>query len=102
MNIVLWLLQIVIAAFFLMAGYMKTFSPAQALEEKMHVKTKQVPAYRTLGILELLAVAGLILPLVLNIAPWMTGITGIGTAMVMMGAIVIHFKKQETPQVMLC
>ena len=96
MNIVLWMMQIAIAGMFAIAGGMKAFAPKQTLAEKMHYDTgKPLTAVRLLGWVELMAVAGLILPVALNILPVLTAWAAVGTAIVMAGAIVVHYKKNE-------
>jgi hypothetical protein len=96
MNIVLWIMQIAIAGMFAMAGGKKAFAPKQALVDQMHVDPdKSLLPIRLLGFVELLAVAGLILPVALGIMPSLTAWAAVGTGIVMVGAIVIHYKRKE-------
>jgi putative oxidoreductase len=96
MNIILWIIQALLALVFLMAGFMKTCQPIKALAEKMSWVTK-VPSVlvRLLGIAELLGAIGLILPALTHILSWLTILAAIGLALVMVGAIVLHAVRRE-------
>ena len=52
--------------------------------------------FRTVGVLELLGAAGLILPAVLGIAPTLVPLAAVGLALTMVGAIVTHLRLGET------
>lgn len=96
MNIVIWIMQIAIAGMFAMAGGKKTFASKQTLVDQMHFDPgKPLLPVRVLGMVELLAVAGLILPVALGIMPSLTAWAAIGTGLVMVGAIVVHYKRNE-------
>lgn len=96
MNIVLWVMQLAIAGMFAMAGGKKTFASKQTLVDQMHFDPdKPLLPIRVLGVVELLAVAGLILPVALGIMPSLTAWAAIGTGIVMIGAIVLHYKRKE-------
>ena len=96
MNITLWIIQALLALVFLMAGFMKTFRPLDALAERMSWVSKvPSPLVRLLGIVELLGAIGLILPILTNIWPWLTALTAVGLALVMVGAIVLHASRRE-------
>ena len=72
MNIVLWILQGILAVAFLMAGGFKLLTPA---EEMLAMgMTAPILALRIAGITELLGALGLILPSVLRIKPILTSI----------------------------
>ena len=63
MNIVLWIVQGLLALAFLLAGFMKTFRPVETLKKNMAwVSAVGAPFVRFIGIAELLAAIGLILP----------------------------------------
>ena len=70
MNIVLWIVQGLLALAFLLAGFMKTFRPVETLKKNMDwVRVVPTPFVRFIGVSEILGAIGLILP----------AITGIGT-----------------------
>lgn len=96
MNIVLWIVQGLLALAFLMAGFMKTFRPIETLKKNMSwVGTVAAPFVRFIGIAELLAGIGLILPLATGILPWLTVAAAVGLVIVMLSAAVFHASRRE-------
>lgn len=96
MNIALWIVQILLALAFLMAGSMKATQPVEKLQQRMnwtkHVKPGTV---RLVGILEILGALGLILPVATHILPWLTPVAAIGLVLTMIGAIITHVRLKE-------
>lgn len=96
MNIALWIAQGLGAGLFLMAGFIKTFTPMDKLGEKIPGMEKSPePMVRFIGISELLGGIGLILPWLTGIAPILTPIAAVGLATIMVLAIFVHLKKSE-------
>jgi uncharacterized membrane protein YphA (DoxX/SURF4 family) len=97
MNIVLWVVQILLALAFLMAGIMKSTQPIVKLAVRMAwVKAMKPPQLvRLIGILEILAAIGLILPAVTGILPWLTPVAAIGLVLTMIGAMIVHARIGE-------
>lgn len=99
MNVVLWIVQALLAVMYLMAGGMKTFRPLNALSTSMAwVRSAPAGFVRFVGIAELLGAVGLILPMVTNIAPWLTVAAAAGLVIVQIGAGVLHMSRGETRQ----
>jgi uncharacterized membrane protein YphA (DoxX/SURF4 family) len=99
-NIVLWVVQIVLAVAFLSAGLMKLSQPKEKLSPRMHwVDDFQDRQVRTIGALEVLAAIGLILPAATRILPWLTPLAAIGLVLVMIGAAVTHLRRHEASSV---
>lgn len=96
MNIVLWIVQGVLALLFLLAGFMKAFTPLEGLKKNM-AWTAAVPAWlvRFIGIAELLGALGLILPQLTRIAPLLTIVAAFGLALVMLFAAIFHASRKE-------
>ena len=94
MNIVLWILQTLLAAQFLQHGLIMVFPPAEYVE--IMNATLGVGFRYFIGIAELLAVAGLILPGVLRIYIWLLPLTLAGLLIVTVSATVFHLGKGET------
>ena len=93
MNLALWIATGLLAAVALAGGISKTFIPKEKLAAHHGgewTATASVGVVRTLGILELLAVAGLILPAVLGIAPVMVVVTAGCWILLMVGAMITH------------
>lgn len=64
-------------------------------------KTPAVGFVKALGILELLAAAGLILPAAVGIAPVLVPVTAVCWVLLMVGAMITHGKRGEAGFVML-
>jgi hypothetical protein len=85
-NVLLWIVQGLLAAIFLFAGGMKLVLPLDAL-------TGPIPLpglfMRFLGVVEVLGAVGLILPWLLRIRPGLTPLAAAGLVIIMIGATVI-------------
>ena len=96
MNIVLWIVQILLALAFAMAGIMKVTQPIDKLESRMGwVKDVGSRGVRLIGSLEILGAIGLILPAVTGVLPWLTPVAAIGLALTMVGAMITHGRRGE-------
>ncbi len=96
MNIVLWVVQILLALVFLMAGFFKATRPIETLSKRMAwVSSLPVAFVRFIGVAEMLGAIGLILPLVTDILPWLTVAAALGLVVVQASAIVFHLSRHE-------
>lgn len=96
MNTLLWVLQAVLAAAFLMAGLMKSTQPRDKLEPKLPwVKDFSTGTVRFIGIAEFLGALGLILPEATGIASILTPIAAAALAVVMVLAAFVHVRRRE-------
>jgi uncharacterized membrane protein YphA (DoxX/SURF4 family) len=97
MNIVVWIVQGLVALAFLTAGSMKAFVPLATLSKNM-AWVSSVPAafVRFIGVAEILGALGLILPLATGIAPWLTVAAAIGLVIVMVSAALFNVSRHET------
>ena len=88
MNILLWIIQILLAALFIFAGVMKFVIPMQEMTKNMKVP---LPGSFLLfiGAAELLGGLGLVLPSLLKTKPILTPLAAIGLAIIMIGAVVL-------------
>jgi putative oxidoreductase len=94
MTIVLWILQIVLAAQFLFHGWLFVNPPA-TLVEIMNARFS--PAFRiVIGVAELLAAIALILPGITRIMTWATPLAALGLMLVTASASVLHLTRGET------
>ena len=93
MNIVLWLLQALLAAQFLYHGWFFLFPPPQFVA----LLNEQFPVWFRLflGVAEVLAGVGLILPGVTRILPRLTPLAAVGIVIVTLSASVFHFSRGE-------
>ena len=100
MNIVIWIVQGLLAAMFLMAGIMKSTQPKEKLSKNMPwVNDVSASNVKLIGISQILAAIGLVLPQVTGILPWLTPLAAIGLVLTMIGAIILHVKRNENSSI---
>jgi uncharacterized membrane protein YphA (DoxX/SURF4 family) len=96
-NIVLWIVAGLLALAFLVSGGMKAVRPKQALAANMGwVEDVSGATVKAIGVVEVLAAIGLILPAALDIAPILTPLAATGLVLTMIGAMVVHARRKET------
>ena len=96
MNIALWIVQVLLAAMYTMAGTMKTFQTAKAKEQFPWAKNRSDNFVRFVGTSELLGALGIILPMLTGILPWLTAVAAIGLSLIQILAIFTeHLPKKE-------
>lgn len=96
MNIALWIVQILLALAFLLAGSMKVSQPIDTLKQNMGWAAHTTPGIvRLVGTLEILGALGLILPAVTHILSWLTPIAAVGLVLTMIGAAIVHVRLKE-------
>ncbi|GGU35894.1 DoxX family protein [Nocardioides albus] len=97
MNVILWILQGLLAAMFLMAGVMKSTQPKEKVAEKLPwAEDYSAGTVRFIGLTELLAAIGLILPAAFGVLPALTPLAATGLAVVMVLAMNVHRRRKET------
>ncbi len=102
MNTILWIAQGMLAAMFLMVGMMKIRKSKEEMSKKMGwVEDFSQRQINMIGMVEILAVTGLILPMALNVVPILTPIAAIGLVVVMLGAMATHIKRKENKMLMM-
>lgn len=91
MNIVLWIIQVLLALLFLFAGGTKLVLPIQVLESMGSPNQVHLPGLlmRFIGVCEVLGGLGLILPGLLKIKPGLTALAAAGLVIVMIGAVAL-------------
>ena len=96
MNIALWILQILVALAFLLAGSMKVSQSMDRLKKNMGWTAHTTPGIvRLVGTLEILGALGLILPAVTHVLPWLTPVAAAGLVLTMIGAFIVHVRLKE-------
>lgn len=92
MNIVLWILQALLAAVFFGAGLTKIAKPKEELVAPMGewVNSFPAPGLNFLGLVEVLGAVGLIVPPLVGVAPVLSPLAAVGIVAIMVGAIVAH------------
>jgi uncharacterized membrane protein YphA (DoxX/SURF4 family) len=98
-NVVLWIVAGVLAAAFLASGLMKLAQPKKKLVDSGMGWAEDFGdgAVKAIGALEVLGALGLILPAALDIVPVLVPIAATGLAVIMLGAMVTHGRRRETP-----
>lgn len=98
MNTALWTAAVVLAVLFAVAGLMKIARPGPALAAKEGmgwVEDFPGPLVKTIGALEAAGAIGLVLPALLDIAPFLTAWAAAGLALLMAGAAIVHLRRGE-------
>jgi len=99
-NVVLWVVQALLALAFGAAGFGKLLRPKEQLRERMGwVDDFSQGAVRFIGAVEVLGAIGLILPALTGVATWLTPTAAAGLVVVMLGAIATHLRRHETSMV---
>jgi uncharacterized membrane protein YphA (DoxX/SURF4 family) len=93
MNIVLWILQLLLAAAFFAHGLLFLFPPPEIAA----MMNASLPRWFQLflGVAEILAAVGLILPGVTRILPWLVTWAAVGIMIVMVSATIYHLVRGE-------
>ncbi len=100
MNLILWAAQGVLAFMMLLPGFLKLSNSNEELIKKGNGRmdwAEDISAtnMKLIGIVELMAAFGLILPQLLNILPILTPIAAIGVILTMLGALSLHLKRGD-------
>ena len=102
MNVFLWIVAGVLAAFFLAAGATKLSQSRRKLLAGGNMKWVEdfsAGTIKLIGTAEVLGALGLILPGALDIAPVLVPVAATGLAVIMIGAIITHARRKETPPI---
>ena len=94
MNILLWIIQGLLALLFLFAGITKLVIPADVLMANAPPGSTEFPALfmKFIGLVETLGGLGLILPGIFHKRPGLTPLAAVGLVIVMIGAVAISVK----------
>src|SRR6478735_10560845 len=93
MNIVLWILQVLLAAAFLAHGLMMIAPPPEIAVQMNASLPRWFQIF--LGVAEVLAAVGLTLPGLTRIQPWLVPSAAAGIMIVMISASVYHLTRGE-------
>ena len=94
LNIAVWLFQVLLAVAFALHGWMMVSPPAELVEM---MNAQLGVAFRLfIGVAELLAAVGLILPGITRILPQFISLAAAGLMIVMVSATVLHAVRGET------
>jgi uncharacterized membrane protein YphA (DoxX/SURF4 family) len=93
MNIVLWVLQLLLAAAFFAHGWLFLSPPPEMVEQMNASLPRWFQLF--LGIAEILAAVGLTLPALTRIMPWLVSWAAAGIMIVMVSATGFHLMRGE-------
>lgn len=106
MNILLWIIQILLALLFLFAGGTKLVLSAETMAAMATPNQVVLPMWflRFIGVVEVLGALGLVLPGLFRRQQHLTALAALGLTIVMIGAVVVTtmgdgFKMAITPLV---
>ncbi len=100
MDVVVWILQFLLAGLFGMLGSLKVIQPKEKALEMPNmgwVNDFTQTQLRIIGGLEVLGAIGLILPKLTNILPFLTPLAAVGLMLTMVGAAFTHLRRKEYP-----
>lgn len=94
MNIVLWVLQVLLAIAFFAHGWLLLIPPAELVDQMNASLPRWFQVF--LGVAEVLAAVGLTLPGLTRILPYLVTWAAGGIVIVMVSATVLHLARGET------
>lgn len=99
MNLALWIVSSLAAVLFFIAGASKIAQPKEALAQRgmAYVEDFTSTQVKLIGTAEVLGAIGLILPHATGIAAVLTPLAALGLALLMVGAIITHLRRNERP-----
>ena len=99
MNLVLWILQVLLAAAFFAHGWMMLAPPPEVAAQMNAMLPRWFSLF--IGVSEVLAAIGLTLPGLTRIHPWLVTWAAVGIMIVMVSATVLHVARNEIPQALI-
>jgi hypothetical protein len=99
MNIVLWILQVLLALIFISHAATMLRAATQTNAQMAYVREMPAGVRRFAGIAEGLAGIGLVLPALTGTLPWLTPLAAAGLVIQMAGAMVYHLPRRENPNI---
>jgi uncharacterized membrane protein YphA (DoxX/SURF4 family) len=90
----LWVVQVLLAAGFLVSGATKLSQPKEELVKNLAwMEDFSQPTVRTIGALEVVGAIGIVLPALTGILPWLTPLAALGLVLTMTGAALTHLRR---------
>lgn len=95
MNTALWIAQGALAFLFGVAGFMKATQPISKLAAQMGWPGRMPTLTRFIAWAEIAGAVAMILPILLDILPWLTPLAAIGFVVIQVLAIGLHVRARE-------
>src|SRR5205085_11293988 len=93
MNVLLWILQVLLAAAFLAHGWLRRAPPPAVAVQMNAILPRWFQIF--IGVSEVLAAIGLTLPGLTRVRPGLVSAAAAGLMIVMISATVFHFRRGE-------
>ncbi len=98
MDVILRIVQVLLALMFLFHGRMM-WVPPTGQTQMAYIQAIPTGFRRFIGTAEVLAAIGLILPALTHVLPWLTPLAAVGLVIVQIGAIIFHIPRREYPNI---
>lgn len=97
MNVALWITAGILAALFFVSGVVKLIRSNDKLVEMGFGFAGDLSTgfVKSIGVLEVMAGIGLVLPALLDIAPVLVPVAAAGLVLLMIGAMITHVRRDE-------
>ena len=100
MNVALWILQVLLGAFFVFHAFIMLRPSPERLQSGMKYVLEMPTGLRVFsGVAEGLAGLALVLPPLFKVLTWLTPLAALGLVVLMLGAIVFHLTRREYPNI---
>lgn len=101
-NIALWAVQAILAAVFAGVGFAKVTKSNAELQPRIgYVEDFTDQQITMLGVAELLGAIGVVVPWAIQVAPVLTPVAALGLLVVMVGAVIVHVRRDEAQMILL-
>lgn len=102
MNVLLWVVQGLLALLFLFTGTMMLVTPREKLVAgAAWAETFSPSTTKLIGLLEVLGAVGLVVPMATGAWSWLTPIAAVGLGLLMVGAVATHLRFRDYPNAFL-
>lgn len=96
LHVTLWIAQLLLFAFFLLAGINHGLKPiAEAAKSSPWITGVPAGLARFIGFAELAGAIGVVLPAATRVMPWLTPLAALGLALIMLLAVPFHVMRGE-------
>jgi uncharacterized membrane protein YphA (DoxX/SURF4 family) len=95
MDTALWVAQAFVALAFAFHGYQLAFALEKMRGRVVWPRDVSDQLLRPIGMLEILAAFGLVMPTLTRVLPWLTALAAAGIVVLMLFAIVFHIRRRE-------
>ncbi|MEV0612232.1 DoxX family protein [Nonomuraea sp. NPDC050404] len=96
MDVILWIVQILLALAFVISGAGKFAEPGERMRAHQGYRDDFSTAQlRAIGAVEVLGGIGVVLPWATGIAPILTPLAAAGLGLIMIGAALVHRRRKE-------